>query len=251
MQSSVENLTLQSTTPVYPVGLDLTDKTILVVGAGQVALRKLKRLLQLPCNLVVVTTNVTDGVADFMRDFSPKPGVDTHSIYYEIPETYNAKSFLIEKKWYSFELLEYHQPHLVLACTNDEETNRLIVTHAQRLGIWVNNVTHQHTPADMVIGAVEELQGLQLALFSQYQTPVFTKWVKEKIQAALPQGLGKISQALGLLRPQLQQQLPEQSQREAFLRSLLANPQWVDLAQLEDKTAEDLTHAALLLLNEN
>ena len=44
----------------FPVSIDLNNKNILVIGAGKIALRKVKTLLEYNCNITVITKKVVE-----------------------------------------------------------------------------------------------------------------------------------------------------------------------------------------------
>ena len=44
----------------FPVSIDLNNKNILVIGAGKIALRKVKTLLEYNCNITVITKEVLE-----------------------------------------------------------------------------------------------------------------------------------------------------------------------------------------------
>ena len=44
----------------FPVSIDLNNKNILVIGAGKIALRKVKTLLDYNCNITVITKEVSE-----------------------------------------------------------------------------------------------------------------------------------------------------------------------------------------------
>ena len=44
----------------FPVSIDLNNKNILVIGAGKIALRKVKTLLDYNCNITVITKEVLE-----------------------------------------------------------------------------------------------------------------------------------------------------------------------------------------------
>ena len=44
----------------FPVSIDLNNKNILVIGAGKIALRKVKTLLEYNCNITVITKKVIE-----------------------------------------------------------------------------------------------------------------------------------------------------------------------------------------------
>ena len=44
----------------FPVSIDLNNKNILLIGAGKIALRKVKTLLDYNCNITVITKEISE-----------------------------------------------------------------------------------------------------------------------------------------------------------------------------------------------
>ena len=44
----------------FPVSIDLNNKNILVIGAGKIALRKVKTLLDYNCNITIITKEISE-----------------------------------------------------------------------------------------------------------------------------------------------------------------------------------------------
>ena len=44
----------------FPVSIDLNNKNILVIGAGKIALRKVKTLMSYNCNITVITKDILE-----------------------------------------------------------------------------------------------------------------------------------------------------------------------------------------------
>ena len=44
----------------FPVSIDLNNKNILVIGAGKIALRKVKTLLDYNCDITVITKEISE-----------------------------------------------------------------------------------------------------------------------------------------------------------------------------------------------
>ncbi len=94
----------------YPVYLDLVDQPVLVVGAGKVALRKAKGLVEAGAQVTVVAPSM---LAAFSR----------------LPVR------LVRRR---FRASDLSGVRLVFAATDDRRTNRRIGALAKARGLWVN-----------------------------------------------------------------------------------------------------------------
>ncbi len=100
----------------YLVSLNVKNKKCLVVGAGQVACRKIAYLLECEASVSVVAESVSSDL-----------------------ELYNDKIFIIKK---SFEEADLDGAYLVIAATNDEKVNDDIARLCVLKNILVNHVSN-------------------------------------------------------------------------------------------------------------
>ncbi len=145
----------------FPIFVDLKDKNILVVGAGDVALRKVKTLLKYEAKIKVITLNIEN------------------------------KEFLLlkeEKKIEIFEKTEFEEKFLeniflVVAATDNKEINKKIFEVCNSKNILVNNVTSKDE-MNIRFGSIFENREIQIGI-SAYGNPKKSKEVKNKIQKIL------------------------------------------------------------------
>jgi len=101
---------------VYPVGLLLRGRRVVVVGAGTVALRRVTGLLQAHADVVVVAPNATPALADL------------------------AASGRVQWRARPFGPADLADAWLVQACTDDPAVNAAVAAEAERLRIFCPRV---------------------------------------------------------------------------------------------------------------
>ena len=101
---------------LLPLFLDLTGKTVLVVGGGSVAQAKLEALRPTGCSLRVVSLAYSDAFLAALE------------------------GFVAERHTRAFHPGDLEGVHLVVSATNDPEANRGIALHARHAGVWINAV---------------------------------------------------------------------------------------------------------------
>ncbi len=102
----------------FPVFLDIKNKECLIIGAGNVALRKINKLLKYECkNITVISDKVLDDIKKLADD----------------------KKIKIINNKFDVELLEKY--FLVIAATDDEKTNNEISDLCIKKNILVNNAS--------------------------------------------------------------------------------------------------------------
>ena len=105
----------------FPVSIDLNNKNILVIGAGKIALRKVKALLDYNCNITVITKEVSE--EEFLE-----------------LEKENKIKILKNQK---FEEKFLENTFLVVSATDNKELNDKISKLCMSKNILVNNITSQ------------------------------------------------------------------------------------------------------------
>lgn len=100
---------------MFPLFVDLTEKKVLVVGAGTIASRRIETLLAFCDRLVVVAPQAGEKVRRYGRD---------------------GRLTLLEKRFAPEDL---DGCFLVLAATDDRALNEEIYRECHRRGIWAND----------------------------------------------------------------------------------------------------------------
>jgi len=94
----------------YPVMLNLTGKSVVVVGGGKIAARKIARLIEADAVVTVISPKVTLSIKHYVQD--------------------NQVRWL--KQPYSLNTLSRCYPVLVFAATESEQINRQIAADSRR-----------------------------------------------------------------------------------------------------------------------
>ena len=105
----------------FPVSIDLNNKNILVIGAGKIALRKVKTLLDYNCNITVITKEISE--EEFL----------------ELEKENKIK--ILKNQEFEEKFLE--DAFLVVSATDNKELNDKISKLCMSKNILVNNITSQ------------------------------------------------------------------------------------------------------------
>lgn len=149
------------------IDLQPTMGHALVVGGGVIATRKLKSLVEAGFRITVVSPEVS---AEIRRH----PGI-----------TIQARAFA------ESDITHEPRPALVLACTNDRETNREIGRIARREHIPVV-VADAQAESTFFTPAILRDGELAIAVSTGGASPTIAREVRERIVAALGPGWGDI-----------------------------------------------------------
>jgi siroheme synthase-like protein len=139
--------------PYYPIFLDLAGKPVLVVGAGKVALRKVKGLLAAGAYVTVVAPRAEKEFADLA----------------------------VTMRRRAFRAADIRGAALVFAATNKRAVNHAVARKAARLGIPVN-VADSREECDFIVPARITRGSLQIAVSTGGESPRLAAALRRKIE---------------------------------------------------------------------
>ncbi len=142
--------------PYYPIFLDLREKPVLVVGAGAVALRKTRGLLEAGARVTVVAPR-------WRREFESLP---------------------VRLARRRFRASDLRGACLAFTATDDRRVNRRVALEARRLGIPVN-VADAPAECDFLVPARVRSGALQLAISTGGRNPRLAAELRRKLEAVL------------------------------------------------------------------
>ena len=174
-----------------PITLNLVGKTCLVVGGGQVALRKTKALLKAKGEVKLVAPEVLPEISDLVRN----------------------NSLDIFKKRFTDDDLE--GVDLIIAATNDLEVNAYISQLAQSKNIWVN-VVDELEHCSFITPAIIDRSPLLIAISTGGIAPVLARKIREKIEWILPHNLGVLLNNLVGFREKIKARYQSFSTKRSF-----------------------------------
>ncbi len=182
----------------YPIFLELTDRRVVVIGAGSVATRKAQTLLAAGARLVVVAEQITNALSTLCQ---------------------GTNAELIESK-YSKEYLG--RAVLVIAATNDIELNRRIYKDCQELEILCNVVDNPEL-CDFFVPAVTKQGNLQIAVGTEGNCPAYAGHIREKLDQIFTKEHGKFLAGLEAVRKSVIRELADPANRKALLGQLVSD----------------------------
>jgi precorrin-2 dehydrogenase / sirohydrochlorin ferrochelatase len=153
----------------YPILLDLSDKRVVVVGGGAVALRKVTKLIEAGAmDITVVSPRFADGFPEMVRRIESE-----------------------------FKPEHLAGAALVFAATDVPDVNAAVVAEARRLGIWASRADEQKS--DFTAAAVLRVGGATLAVWAD--SPALAAAMRDKISQNWDQRWTAMVEAMKTLRP--------------------------------------------------
>lgn len=173
----------------YPVNLNLKGKSCLVVGGGKVAERKIKSLLNVSADVVLI---------------APKLNSELQKMY--------------EKDCFHYLKSEYQRNdvkgfYLVIAATDSPEINRNIGRDAEEQVILFNSATATDY-SNFYPAAACQCGDIQIAVSSKGQNPYLAKKIRKYLDQKFDSSLQEEVVELGRLRNQLVKDSARFSEKE-------------------------------------
>lgn len=180
----------------YPIYLELGGKRAVVIGAGQVALRKTLSLMEYGARVVIVAKEIDEAFVKFS----------------------NNKQVEMIKAKYSKEYLT--GAIIAIAATNNHKLNEQIYKDCQELEILCN-VVDEPEFCDFFVPAVVKRGDLQIAVSTDGNCPAYAGHVKKKLEGIFTEQHGEFLNELEKLRKKIFEEIPDSDERKTLLGRLV------------------------------
>jgi siroheme synthase-like protein len=191
----------------YPIAIDLTGKECLVVGGGNVALRKVLALLEVGAQVTVVSSN-TD------PEIECQDGVN-----------------LLSRDYRAGDVAGYA---LVFAATDDRALNSAISTEARDMGIPVNVVDDPEL-CSFVVPAIVRRGDLVIAITTSGRCPAISKRIRQELENRYGLEYAEYIELLGEIRERVKERYSMQADRETAMDRLIKEWRIPDLIRVGKK----------------
>jgi siroheme synthase-like protein len=186
---------MSTSTPLLPIFLKLEGRSCLVVGAGHVALEKIRSLLTAGAKLRVVAPQALPEVVALQ------------------------KQGRLEWLARAFEEDDLDDTFLVIAATDSPEVNHAVYEAAVARQILANAVDDPPF-CDFYFSSVVRRDSLQIAISTAGESPAVAQQLRREIDESLPEDVGPWLSELGKLRREVLTTHPVGPQRKELLHTL-------------------------------
>ncbi len=170
----------------FPIFIDLRGRTVVVVGGGEEALRKVRLLSRTEARIVVIAGSLHDELAVNQR-----------------------------VEW----VARHFEPDLltgaVLVISASTELNEIVSEAARSRSIPVNAVDRPDL-STFIVPSIVDRAPLVVAIGTEGTSPMLGQGLRARIDAMLPQALGKLAAAAGTLRGHVAEAIPPGNRRRSF-----------------------------------
>ena len=180
----------------YPVCLDIEGKLCVVVGGGRVAERKVLGLLACDAQVSVISPELTE----------------------ELSSLYDAGSILwIEREYRPGDL---KQAFLVIAATNEEETQKQVYDEAAAHNLLLN-VADVPQRCNFILPATVRQGDLVISISTAGKSPALARKLRMELEKRYGAEYKILVNILGAIRPQILASGLSQSENEQIFTQLL------------------------------
>ncbi len=187
-----------------PLFAKLTNRPVLLVGGGDIALRKARLLIDAGARLTVVAPSLHEELAELL--------VDHHYIPSRFQSSYVANQML------------------VIAATDNEDVNAEVAQAADAAQIWVN-VVDDPDRSSFIFPSIIDRSPIMVAVSSGGKAPVLVRLLRERLEALLPKHLGALGTLSGEWRNKIKEKLGDIASRRRFWEKAFASPQLATLLE--------------------
>ncbi|EGT5208379.1 TPA: uroporphyrinogen-III C-methyltransferase [Cronobacter sakazakii] len=204
-----------------PIFCQLRHRACLLVGGGDIAERKARLLLEAGAALTV-------NALAFAPQFEAwaKQGM-----LRLVQGEFNAS--LLDDCW------------LAIAATDDDAVNNQVSEAAEARRIFCN-VVDAPKQASFIMPSIIDRSPLMVAISSGGTSPVLARLLREKLEALLPQHLGKVAGYAGQLRRRVKQTFASMSERRRFWEKFFVNDRLAQSLANDDEQAVNRITETLL-----
>ena len=182
---------------VFPAFHRVGGRTVLIAGNGAAAVAKLRLLAETSAHLVVLADTPEAALLDAIADTGA------------------------ELRPHTLTTADLAGAALLFLATGDTAEDDRAATLARAAGVPVN-VVDRPDACDFIVPALVNRAPVAVAISTAGTAPVLARLVRARIEAALPEGLGRIATLARRLRDEVSARLPDAGARRRFWATLFA-----------------------------
>lgn len=178
-----------------PIFTKLDDKPVLVVGGGDVALRKCRAFLKARAAVTLIAPEFCD----------------------ELIALADSNEITLINAYFNEKHLDGMM--LVIAATDLEDVNAQVFELANARNIFVNVVDDQ-PKCSFIFPSIVDRDPITIAISSAGTAPVLARRLREKLETLIPQHIGPLATLVGSFRDKVKQRFKHFSDRRQFWESV-------------------------------
>jgi uroporphyrin-III C-methyltransferase / precorrin-2 dehydrogenase / sirohydrochlorin ferrochelatase len=182
-----------------PIFLEIAGRRCVVIGGGEVALRKVERCLRCQAQVEVIAPELCEGLAVLAQ----RGALVHHARSWREGDARGAV--------------------LVYAATDDRAVNEAVSQEAAAAGIPVNVVDNPDL-CTFITPSIIERPPMQVAISSSGASPVLARLLRARLETYIPSGYGELAQLMKRAREAVARAFPDGVVRRRFWERILQGP---------------------------
>ena len=186
------------------VNLNLQDKTIIVIGGGNEAQKRINSLLKQDCEIIVISDSINSDIEKLVK----------------------AKKIKFKKqKIQDTKFISKFKPYMIITTTNNKAINQKIINSAKKNKIIAYS-SDNPDESDFSNPAIIDFENvIQIAIFTGGRSPAMSKKIKTNAEKIFKKIITKedIAQIKiqKIARKLAKETIPTQTQRREYLHSIM------------------------------
>ena len=180
-----------------PIFFNLKKKQCLVVGGGDIALRKINLLLKAEATITCVSPSFCNTLKNLSKE---------------------ANLWLIKKK---FEPSDIDNHSVIISATNDSSINRLVSKLANEFRIPVN-IVDSPSLSSFIMPSIIDRSPLIIAISSAGKAPVLSRLIRAKLETIIPSAYGILAEIAGEYRQKVKNRFTKINDRRVFWENIFS-----------------------------
>ncbi|WP_432803939.1 siroheme synthase CysG [Chitinibacter mangrovi] len=183
----------------FPLFINLKQQPCMIVGGGEIAVRKLRLLASAGADITVVAPELCNEMREMVK----------HGKVHWRPA--------------EFSLSHIAGQRLVIAATDHASVNQAVFAACEAAGILVNSVDDP-AHSRFITPAIVDRSPLTIALSTGGGVPVLARHLRSQLEALIPHGWGELAKMGSQLRTLAKEKIPDPASRREFWENVLAGP---------------------------
>lgn len=193
---------------MYPIMINLENKLVSVIGGGKVALRKVKKLIEYNCNIVVISPEFVDEFQKLKQEVK-----------------------LVEEKYSPKQI---GNSSLVIAATSDKKINESISEYCKNNNILCN-VVDDINLSDFIVPASIKRGDLTISISTMGNSPSLAVKIKKEIEQKYTDEYIDYVKLLGQMREIILEKYTDEDEKKKILNELVN----LDYEELKKRRNQD------------
>lgn len=188
------------------VDLNLQGKSVIVIGGGNEAQKRINSLINEKCNVTVISNKVTSQISKLVK---------------------SKKIQLKKQNIQDTKFISKFKPDIIITTTNDKKLNQKIINAGKKKRI-ITYSSDNPEESDFSNPAIIDFEKMiQIAIFTGGRSPAMSKKLKKKSEELFKkiirkEDIGQIK-VQKIARDTAKEKIPTPAERKACLRSIMAD----------------------------